>query len=89
MTLVLDEKLWLRRRRFLHSIIPSARNAHAYVVGVAHCSFLGSNTALVLGSVQLPGITDQDNTRRLLDVLDTLVSSFNTVRYSRNVQDPL
>ena len=71
MTQVLDDKLWLRRRRFLHSIIPSARYAHAYVVCVARYSFLGSDTALVLGSVRFPAITDQDNTRRLLDVLDT------------------
>ena len=88
MTMVLDDKLWLRRRRFLHSIIPSARNAHAYVdVGVARYSFLGSDTALVLGSVRFPAITDQDNACRLLDVLDTLVSILTRVNYSRKVQD--
>lgn len=46
-------KLWLRRKCFLHPSIPSAREAHARVVRVAPHSFLGPGIALILGSVQL------------------------------------
>lgn len=62
--------LWLGRRRFLHPTIPSACKAHACFVGVARCSFLGPNTALVVGSVQLPASVGNDN-----------IQSF---RYARN-----
>ena len=62
--------LWLGRRRFLHPTIPSACKAHACFVGVARCSFLGPNTALVVGSVQLPASVGND-----------IIQSF---RYARN-----
>ena len=62
--------LWLGRRRFLHHTIPSACKAHACFVGVARCSLLGPNIALVVGSVQLPASVGNDN-----------IQSF---RYARN-----